>query len=172
MAHIISLDNLARAVSRFKAMFVAKEFKTGSTTEYKVLSDNNLTDALVDKINNAGDSTFSGAYSALTGKPSIGGKEVKSGDQTAASLGLEAAGAAAAARTGAVDDVKKLGYQTASDVDKAVGAKGYQTASQVTAAVTAGTKDKVTMAQVEAKGYLTADSIVYASNDDIDAIFG
>lgn len=33
---------------------VNKEFKTGSTSAYKVLSDNNLTDEMVQKIQNAG----------------------------------------------------------------------------------------------------------------------
>lgn len=122
MAKFISLDNLSRVVSRFRAMFVAKEYRTGSTTDYKVLSDNNLTDELKERIESAGDSSFTGAYSDLTGKPSIAGHEVASGDQTPESLGLEAAGAAAAARTGAVDDVKKLGYQTAENVDEKVSA--------------------------------------------------
>ena len=54
----------------------------------KVLSDNNLTDELLEKINNAGDSSFSGTYTDLTGKPQIEGHELASGNQTAASLGL------------------------------------------------------------------------------------
>lgn len=51
--------------------FMGKEHKTGSSTEYKVLSDNNLTDELVEKIKNAGDSSFSGSYNDLTDKPTI-----------------------------------------------------------------------------------------------------
>lgn len=54
----------------------------------KGLSTNDLTDELVQKINNAGDSSFSGAYSDLTGKPQIEGHELASGNNTAASLGL------------------------------------------------------------------------------------
>lgn len=84
----INLNNLATFLAKLKTLFVAKELKTGSPNTYKVLSDNNLTDELVTKINNAGDSTFSGAYADLTGKPAIGGKEIASGNQTAASLGL------------------------------------------------------------------------------------
>lgn len=115
-----------------------------------MLSDNNLTDALVKKINEAGSSSFNGDYASLTSKPSIDGHEIAAGDQTAASLGLETAGAAAAARTGAVDDVKALGYQTAAQVgtavangtkgmvtDTALAAKGYQTSGQVDAKVNA-----------------------------------
>ena len=56
------------------------------------LSHNDLTDELVQKINNAGDSSFSGAYADLTGKPSINGHELASGDNTLATLGIQAAG--------------------------------------------------------------------------------
>lgn len=74
--------------AKIKEKFVLKEHKTGSDSEYKVLSDNNLTDELKEKILNAGDSTFDGQYTSLTGKPSIEGHELVSGNQTAASLGL------------------------------------------------------------------------------------
>ena len=74
--------------TKIKEKFVLKEHKTGSSSEYKVLSDNNLTDDLKQKILNAGDSSFDGQYTSLTGKPSIEGHELASGNQTAASLGL------------------------------------------------------------------------------------
>lgn len=51
--------------------YVAKEYKTGSAVDFKVLSDNNLTDEMVEKIRNAGDSSFSGDYNDLTNKPFI-----------------------------------------------------------------------------------------------------
>ncbi|MBT1173586.1 hypothetical protein JS528_09585 [Bifidobacterium sp. MA2] len=54
--------------------------------------------------------------------------------------------AAGTARTNAVDDVKKLGYQTADDVTKTLDGKGYQTAEQVETAITG-------------KGYDTATSV-------------
>ena len=170
----ITLGNLSKFLTNLRNTFVSKEHKTGSTTDYKVLSDNNLTDALVKKINEAGSSSFNGDYASLTSKPSIDGHEIAAGDQTAASLGLETAGAAAAARTGAVDDVKALGYQTAAQVgtavangtkgmvtDTALAAKGYQTADQVNTIV-AG-KGYQTAAQVEAtvtgKGYQTSGQV-------------
>ena len=53
------------------------------------------------------------------------------------------------ARTGAVDDVKKFGYQTASQVETAISAKGYQTAAQVDTIVTG--KGYQTAANVDAK---------------------
>lgn len=158
----ITLGNLSKFLTNLRNTFVSKEHKTGSTTDYKVLSDNNLTDALVKKINEAGSSSFNGDYASLTSKPSIDGHEIAAGDQTAASLGLETAGAAAAARTGAVDDVKALGYQTAAQVgtavangtkgmvtDTALAGKGYQTAAQVEATVTG--KGYQTSGQVDAK---------------------
>ena len=46
----INLNNLATFLAKLKTLFVAKELKTGSTNTYKVLSDNNLTDELVAKI--------------------------------------------------------------------------------------------------------------------------
>ena len=79
---------LTQLWAKIKEKFVLKEHKTGSSTEYKVLSDNNLTDDLKEKILNAGDSSFDGQYTSLTGKPSIEGHELASGNQTAASLGL------------------------------------------------------------------------------------
>lgn len=133
----ITLGNLSKFLTNLRNTFVSKEHKTGSTTDYKVLSDNNLTDALVKKINEAGSSSFNGDYASLTSKPSIDGHEIAAGDQTAASLGLETAGAAAAARTGAVNDVKALGYQTAAQVEATVTGKGYQTSGQVDAKVNA-----------------------------------
>lgn len=71
---------------------VDKEFKTGSQSQYKVLSDNNLTDELVTKINNAGDSSFSGNYGDLKSKPSINGHELASGENSLETLGIQAAG--------------------------------------------------------------------------------
>lgn len=71
---------------------VDKEFKTGSSSQYKVLSDNNLTDELLTKINNAGDSSFSGNYGDLKGKPSINGHELASGENSLETLGIQAAG--------------------------------------------------------------------------------
>lgn len=71
---------------------VDKEFKTGSQSQYKVLSDNNLTDELITKINNAGDSSFSGNYGDLKSKPSINGHELASGENSLETLGIQAAG--------------------------------------------------------------------------------
>lgn len=74
--------------AKIKNKFVVKELKTDSSSEYKVLSDNNLTDELKQKILDAGDSSFDGQYTSLVGKPQIEGHELASGNNTAASLGL------------------------------------------------------------------------------------
>ena len=143
--HIL-LPQLSRAVGKIKewatGLFVAKEAGKG-------LSTNDLTDELLDKLNNAGDSSFTGVYGDLTGKPSIGGKEVKGGDQTAASLGL--------ATPADIPDVS--GFQTAEQVEATIAGKGYQTAPQVSAAVASGTKGLATEAFVTGKGYQTAAQV-------------
>lgn len=87
LTNLIDKDLLAAFKGQADEAYVAQEFKTGSTTVKKGLSDNNLTDALVAKINAAGESDFSGAYADLTGKPTINGHEV-AGALTAAGLGL------------------------------------------------------------------------------------
>ena len=49
-------DTMLYFWSQLKALFagkVDKDYKTGSTTEYKTLSDNNLTDTLLTKINDS-----------------------------------------------------------------------------------------------------------------------
>lgn len=139
--NFLDKDGLIHFWAKIKEKFVQKELKTGSQDTYKVLSDNNLTDALVQKINDAGSSSFNGQYSALTGKPSIEGHEVATGDQTAASLGLEtpsgAQAKADAAKSAAVDEVKTLGYQTSTQVESAITAKGYATADSVDSKVNA-----------------------------------
>ena len=56
------------------------------------LSHNDLTDELKQKILNAGDSSFDGQYTTLTGKPQINSVELKSGNNTLADLGIQAAG--------------------------------------------------------------------------------
>lgn len=149
--NFLDKDGLIHFWAKIKEKFVQREFKTGSQDTYKVLSDNNLTDALVQKINDAGASSFNGQYSALAGKPSIEGHEVATGDQTAASLGLETPGGAQAkadaAKTAAVADVKTLGYQTSTQVESAITAKGYATADSV--------DSKVNAAKAELQGKIT-----------------
>ncbi len=210
MAKLISLENLTKVIDWIKNNFVRRELKTGSKDQYKTLSDNNLTDAMVAQISQAASKTVSvtryaavdllsseakidpaslkpaggqvgdliidahydaynvtavagdgtltvgnaigknGAYAwgDINNQPTIAGHALAAGDNTLASLGIEAAGAAAAARTGAVDDVKKLGYQTADQVNAAITGKGYETAANV--------DKKVADAKTDLQGQITA----------------
>lgn len=138
--------------AKIKEKFVLKEHKTGSSSEYKVLSDNNLTDALVQKINNAGVSDFSGNYDDLTGKPQINGHELASGNQTAASLGLATPSDISTATAGMATQTWVTG-------------RGYQTSAQVQQAVTAATNDMATQTWVTQKGYATNSALTSATAD-------
>ena len=101
----IGLEQLKYYHSKLKDKVIFKEHKTNSESEWKVLSDNNLTDELVEKIHAAGDSGFNGSYNSLTEKPAIDGTELTA-DSTAASLGLaktaDIPGIATTAKTGIV----------------------------------------------------------------------
>lgn len=160
--------------AKIKEKFVVKEFKTDSDSEYKVLSDNNLTDELKQKILAAGDSTFDGQYTSLTGKPSIEGHELVSGNNTAESLGL----ATPADITEATTDMATQTWVTSqtfaktSEVDSKVatatedmatktwvGQQGYQNASQVQSAVTTGTADMATKTWVGGQGFATTTNV-------------
>lgn len=132
--------------AKIKAKFVVKELKTDSDSEYKVLSDNNLTDELKQKILDAGDSSFDGQYTSLVGKPSIEGHELASGNNTAASLGLATPNDISTA----TDDMATQTW---------VGEQGYQNASQVQSAVTTGTADMATKTWIGQQGYATTSNV-------------
>ena len=87
---VTSEDGLLYFLQKLRQLFVPRELRTGSSSEYKVLSDNNLTDGLVAKIENADSHVFSGSYSDLTAKPSINGRTLE-GSQSLADLGIAAA---------------------------------------------------------------------------------
>lgn len=113
---------IAKLWNKITEKFVRKELKTDSDSQYKVLSDNNLTDELLQKINEAGVSDFGGNYSDLYAKPSIDGHEIRGGNQTSESLGL-------ASQTW----VNSQGFQKSNDVQSAITAKltGYATQTWV-----------------------------------------
>lgn len=169
----LSKSGLSEVWSRVSALFVRKEKKTGSQTEYKVLSDNNLTDELVEKINNAGDSNFTGAYGDLTNKPSIEGHALVGGNQSAASLGLATPGDVSNATSGLVSESALLakGYQTASQVNVIVDGKGYQTKAQVDSAVSAGTAGMATQTWVEGRGYQNSAQVQAAINTAVASVY-
>ena len=132
--------------AKIKEKFVLKEFKTDSDSEYKVLSDNNLTDELKQKILDAGDSTFDGQYTSLTGKPSIEGHELASGNQTAASLGLAT-----------LSDISTATADMATQTW--VNEKGYQNSTQVQQAITTATTDMATQTWVTSQNYATTSNV-------------
>ena len=138
--------------AKIKEKFVLKELKTDSDSEYKVLSDNNLTDELKQKILNAGDSTFDGQYTSLTGKPSIEGHELASGNQTAASLGLATP-----------SDISTATADMATQTW--VNEKGYQTSTQVQQAITTATTDMATQTWVTGQNYATTSAVTSATAD-------
>ena len=143
---------LTQLWDKIKGKFVVKELKTDSESEYKVLSDNNLTDELKQKILNAGDSSFDGQYTSLTGKPSIEGHELASGNQTAASLGLATPSDISTATAGMATQTWVTG-------------RGYQTSSQVQQAITTATNDMATQTWVTQKGYATNSALTSATAD-------
>lgn len=132
--------------AKIKEKFVVKEHKTGSDSEYKVLSDNNLTDDLKQKILNAGDSSFDGQYTSLTGKPSIEGHELASGNQTAASLGLATP-----------SDISTATANMATQTW--VTEQGYQNSTQVQQAITTATTDMATQTWVTGQNYATTSNV-------------
>ena len=132
--------------AKIKEKFVVKELKTDSDSEYKVLSDNNLTDELKQKILDAGDSSFDGQYISLVGKPQIEGHELVSGNNTAESLGLATP-----------DDITEATTDMATQTW--VNGQGYQNASQVQSTVTTATADMATKTWVGEQGYATTSNV-------------
>lgn len=137
---VTSEGGLLYFLQKLRQLFVPRELRTGSSSEYKVLSDNNLTDGLVAKIENADSHVFSGSYSDLTAKPSINGRTLE-GSQSLASAKKYADDKAAAIHVPA--KVSELtndsGYQTSADVqssvDGAVGAAKSELQSAIESAV-------------------------------------
>lgn len=106
--------------------------------EGKGLSTNDLTDELLEKLNNAGDSSFTGIYGDLTGKPTINGVEVN-GTMTLEQIGAQPKGdylTEVPPEYVTETELNGKGYQTSQQVETAITGKGYQTASDVSSAIT------------------------------------
>ena len=105
-------EGLEQLWSKIKGKFVVQ-------VPGKGLSTNDLTDELVQKINNAGDSSFSGDYDDLNYKPSIEGHDLIGGENSAASLGLATPNdiATATADMATKTWVGEQGYATTSNVN-------------------------------------------------------
>lgn len=98
---------------------VDKEFKTGSQSDYKVLSDNNLTDELKQKILDAGDSSFSGQFSDLSGKPTtIAGYGITDAKIEGKTVTLGSESVTVPTNNNQLEN--GAGYQTSSEVQSAI----------------------------------------------------
>lgn len=127
--------------------------------EGKGLSTNDLTNELLEKINNAGDSSFTGVYGDLTGKPTINGVEVN-GAMTLDQIGAQPKGnylTAVPAEYITETELAGKGFQTSEQVETAITGKGYQTAPQVESAITS-------------KGYQTAQQVTEAITAELGNI--
>lgn len=155
---------------------VDKEFKTGSSSEYKVLSDNNLTDELKQKILDAGTGSFTGNYDDLMGIPTLDGTQLKGTltkkelDIASAYALLQAEGDIANAMAD-IEEMQQAGYQTASDVEGILSSKNYATEIFVTS------KGYQTSSEVEqaiaSKGYATTEWVQsqnYQDEDEVQAL--
>ena len=127
--------------------------------EGKGLSTNDLTDELLEKLNNAGDSSFSGVYGDLTGKPTINGFEIN-GTVTLDQIGAQPKGnylTTIPAEYVTETELNGKGYQTSQQVETAITGKGYQTAPQVESTITS-------------KGYQTAAQVTQAITTELGKI--
>ena len=98
---------------------VDKEYKTGSKSDYKVLSDNNLTDELKQKILDAGDSSFSGQFSDLSGKPTtIAGYGITDAKIEGKTVTLGSESVTVPTNNNQLEN--GAGYQTSSEVQSAI----------------------------------------------------
>lgn len=177
----IDENALSHIALLIKQKYMAKEFKTGSTTDYKVLSDNNLTDELKTKILNAGSSSFTGNYEDLTNKPDLT-VFAKSVDVTAqlnaaianfltetqidakittATTNMATTSSVATAITTALADyytktevdTKLADYAKTTEVTTAItnALKTYYTKTEVDTAITNATKDFITETAIDTK---------------------
>ena len=82
----LGLEQLTLYNEKIEETYVKKEKKTGSRTQLKVLSDNNFTDELKEKLTNMRNS-FDGDYESLTTKPAID-RHILSESTTTEELGI------------------------------------------------------------------------------------
>ena len=97
MANYLDNNGVLYLWNKITARFVAK-------VEGKGLSTNDLTDELLQMINDSGGSSFDGAYGSLTGKPQINGVEL-TGNKSLTDIGVTAA------ITAAIADISGITFQ-------------------------------------------------------------
>lgn len=179
---LLTLEGLRRFKEKIDEYFVSKEYKTGSTTVFRTLSDNNLTDELVEKINAAGAETVvveniaTAKSEAITESNSYTDTEVaegvaesKSYTDTAKSEAVETSNSYTDTEVSeALTEAKS--YADTAEADAVASAKTYTDETAATAkteAVTASnsyTDTEVSEALTEAKAYAdTAESDAVAT---------
>lgn len=150
---LMTLEMLQYFKTKLEGLFVTKELKTGSDTEYRTLSDNNLTDALVEKINNAG------AATAVT-------EEINTAKTEAIT---ESKQYTDTAKTEAVESAKSY---TDTEVSEALAdAKSYADQSETDAIATAKayTDEQVSSAKTELNAAITTATTDMATNTSVDS---
>lgn len=127
--------------------------------EGKGLSTNDLTDELVTKINNAGDSTFSGNYNDLTGKPDLSDMATKTYvTQQLANINKKQIVTSTAEMTDTNTIYLLANSGTGNNIyDEYI--------------VINGTAEKVGTTEVDLTGYIKESDLVAITNAEIDAIF-
>lgn len=159
------LDNngLAHLWLLLKERFMQKEHKTGSETEYKVLSDNNLTDELVTKINNAGDSSFSGNYEDLSNKPDL--------TVYAKTEEMNTAINNAVANINKKQIVTATSEMTDANTIYLMAIAGSENNAYEEYILVNGTPEKVGTTEVDLSGYVQESDLIAITNAEIDTIF-
>lgn len=105
MTQYLDKDGLEYLLQQLEENFVEQQEGMG-------LSHNDLTDELLEKIKNAGDSSFNGSYNNLTDIPTLDGNEIK-GTLTAEGLGLAKSDKVA-------EDIQSAKTELQSKIDAAV----------------------------------------------------
>lgn len=156
------LDNngLAHLWLLLKAKFNNKVDKV----EGKGLSTNDLTDELVTKINNAGDSTFTGDYEDLTNKPDL--------TIFAKTTDMNTAINNAVANINKKEIVTSIEEMTDSNTIYLMANSGTGNNSYDEYIVVNGTAEKIGTTEVDLSGYIQKSDLVSITNAEIDQIIG
>lgn len=128
----------------------------------KGLSTNDLTDELVTKINNAGDSSFTGNYNDLTNKPDL--------SVYAKTTEVEAKINTAVANINKKQVVTSISEMTDTNTIYLLANQGSGNNIYDEYIVVDGTAEKIGTTEVDLSGYLKSTDLVAITNAEIDTI--